>query len=204
MTHVISLWDPERELREWPGATIHCVRIHDQYDAKILPHFEACGAFIAKAIQAGEGCYVHCQMGRSRSATTVIAYLVRHCGVSLLTAYAHVMLCRHVSALNLGFFAQLADYEERLKGRVTIGLLDYWLTTTAHIDQANIAVRDATVKDVAKVWSGKGPTSVLARLVNGLKYVCEQTKSESAQARSVAKDMSALAASLEGGRRRTV
>merc|ERR1719407_96424 len=52
---------------------------------------------------------VHCQMGRSRSAAVVVAFLMERFRAPLLAAYAHVMLRRHVSALHHGFFAQLVD-----------------------------------------------------------------------------------------------
>ena len=45
---------------------------------------------------------------------------------------------RHISALNLGFFAQLALLEQSHRGDVSFSLLDYWRTTVLHLDSASI------------------------------------------------------------------
>ena len=58
--------------------------------------------------------FVHCQAGASRSATIVIALVMRIKGWSLRRAFAHVKARRSVVAPNLGFFAQLQRFERTL------------------------------------------------------------------------------------------
>jgi len=52
----------------------------------LLPHFESGVDFIADALKGGDvennSVFVHCQMGISRSASFVIAYLIREKGMS--------------------------------------------------------------------------------------------------------------------------
>ena len=44
---------------------------------------------VAGAVGEKRSCLVHCSAGMSRSATLVLAYLVRHVGMSLLDALSH-------------------------------------------------------------------------------------------------------------------
>ncbi len=55
--------------------------------------------------------FVHCQMGKSRSATFIIAYLMKHMNMSLEVAYKKVKSSRSLVFPNLGFMRQLKDYE---------------------------------------------------------------------------------------------
>jgi protein-tyrosine phosphatase len=54
--------------------------------------------------------YVHCQSGISRSATVVIAYIMKHHGLSLMDSYKLVFDARPVINPNDGFFRALQDY----------------------------------------------------------------------------------------------
>lgn len=75
--------------------------------------------------------YVHCMAGVSRSATVVIAHLMRHMQLSLLDAYTMVKLKRFIQP-NIGFWKQLVQLEKQLCeeniltiSNVSYGLLDY-------------------------------------------------------------------------------
>jgi hypothetical protein len=57
---------------------------------------------------------VHCQEGISRSSTIVIAYLMRTYGLSLHHAYTYTKGQRKQVFPNLGFWKQLARFEEEL------------------------------------------------------------------------------------------
>lgn len=54
--------------------------------------------------------YVHCQSGISRSATVVIAYIMKHHGLNLIESYKLVFDARPVINPNDGFFYALQDY----------------------------------------------------------------------------------------------
>jgi protein-tyrosine phosphatase len=53
------------------------LRIRDSPKEKISDHFETVSAFIGEALQRKESVLVHCAFGVSRSATLVIAFLMR-------------------------------------------------------------------------------------------------------------------------------
>jgi hypothetical protein len=53
------------------------VPLRDHSDEDIETHFASCIAFIHEGLCAGEGVLVHCRKGVSRSATIVLAYLMR-------------------------------------------------------------------------------------------------------------------------------
>jgi len=53
---------------------------------------------------------VHCQAGISRSATLVIAYLIKHQKMNLKDAYLHVKSKRPQIGPNKGFIQQLMDF----------------------------------------------------------------------------------------------
>lgn len=62
-------------------------------------------------------CLVHCKMGVSRSASTVIAYAMKEYGWSLEKAYNFVKQKRNITRPNAGFMRQLAEYEGILDAR---------------------------------------------------------------------------------------
>lgn len=62
-------------------------------------------------------CLVHCKMGVSRSASTVIAYAMKEYGWSLEKAYNVVKQKRSIAQPNAGFMKQLAEYEGILDAR---------------------------------------------------------------------------------------
>ena len=57
---------------------------------------------------------IHCQMGVSRSATMLIAYLMHSQRWSLCDAYERVKQCRRRICPNYGFLTQLIDFEKQL------------------------------------------------------------------------------------------
>lgn len=62
-------------------------------------------------------CLVHCKMGVSRSASTVIAYAMKEFGWSLEKAYNYVKQKRSIARPNAGFMRQLLEYEGILDAR---------------------------------------------------------------------------------------
>ncbi|MEQ2194242.1 hypothetical protein XENOCAPTIV_026018 [Xenoophorus captivus] len=62
-------------------------------------------------------CLVHCKMGVSRSASTVIAYAMKEYGWSLEKAYNYIKQKRSIAQPNAGFMRQLAEYEGILDAR---------------------------------------------------------------------------------------
>ncbi|CAH7682598.1 expressed protein [Phakopsora pachyrhizi] len=68
--------------------------------------------------------YVHCKAGKSRSVTIVLAYLIHRYRWSLRQSYAHVSERRKGICPNIGFLAELMNFEERelgSKSHVVVG-----------------------------------------------------------------------------------
>ena len=72
---------------------------------------DAATAFIEGAVAAGGRVYVHCETGKSRSATVVIAYRVRCCGESLRAAYNGTKAKRDYIQPKPAFFNKLVARE---------------------------------------------------------------------------------------------
>lgn len=62
-------------------------------------------------------CLVHCKMGVSRSASTVIAYAMKEYGWDLERAFDHVKERRTVTKPNPSFMKQLEEYQGILLAR---------------------------------------------------------------------------------------
>ncbi|MEQ2214378.1 hypothetical protein XENOCAPTIV_004021 [Xenoophorus captivus] len=72
---------------------------------------------------SGQGVLVHCQAGVSRSATVVIAYLMKHTLMTMTDAYKYVRSRRPVVSPNLNFMGQLLEFERDLNSGVTPRIL---------------------------------------------------------------------------------
>jgi hypothetical protein len=68
-------------------------------------------AFVDEGVQRGERVLVHCYAGISRSATVVLAYLIKYQGMSLREAWAHTQKRRPIINPNEGFQAHLKLFE---------------------------------------------------------------------------------------------
>ncbi|XP_063076290.1 dual specificity protein phosphatase 18 [Engraulis encrasicolus] len=102
----------------YPG--VECVRVPvpDLPSARLGDHFERVAARIHG--NRGGGTLVHCAVGFSRSPTLVIAYLMKHKGLTLRQAHGQVQESRPGIRLNAGFWEQLLEYEKRLYGKNTV------------------------------------------------------------------------------------
>ncbi|CAG7828113.1 unnamed protein product [Allacma fusca] len=80
----------------------------------ILHHFEDTYEFLRKAVEDKDGRYalVHCYFGVSRSATIVLAYMMRKYEISLEDAQDRLKSRRSVIGPNYGFLSQLKLYEK--------------------------------------------------------------------------------------------
>lgn len=70
--------------------------------------------------KAGSKCLVHCKMGISRSAATVIAYAMKEYGWDLDKAFDYVKERRTVTKPNPSFMRQLEEYQGILAARYTV------------------------------------------------------------------------------------
>ncbi|KAM9858873.1 protein phosphatase Slingshot homolog 1 [Aulostomus maculatus] len=96
----------------FPGTfSYHNIRVYDEEATDLLAHWNDTYNFIVKAKKNHSKCLVHCKMGVSRSASTVIAYAMKEYGWSLEKAYSFVKQKRSITRPNPAFMRQLAEYE---------------------------------------------------------------------------------------------
>mmetsp|Transcript_3525 Transcript_3525/g.8908 ORF Transcript_3525/g.8908 Transcript_3525/m.8908 type:complete len:227 (-) Transcript_3525:43-723(-) len=107
VTHVLSVCDVEPSER---FRTLW-VNVPDEESTDILSHLDTCCKFIQTGLLHGS-VLVHCRAGVSRSATVVVAYLMREEGLTAAQALDKVRTIRSVISPNAGFAAQLQVWEE--------------------------------------------------------------------------------------------
>ncbi|XP_072220478.1 dual specificity protein phosphatase 12 isoform X2 [Leuresthes tenuis] len=113
VTHILSVdsVDPRPMIpangdffRKW-------INILDEATADLLSHMDACYVFIDEAVKADGAALVHCQAGRSRSATIVTAYLMKRYQLGFDEAYNRLKSVKQDVQVNSGFEEQLRQYE---------------------------------------------------------------------------------------------
>ncbi|XP_038615525.1 protein phosphatase Slingshot homolog 2 isoform X2 [Tachyglossus aculeatus] len=96
----------------FPGVfEYHNIRVYDEEATDLLAYWNDTYKFISKAKKHGSKCLVHCKMGVSRSASTVIAYAMKEYGWNLDRAYDYVKKRRTVTKPNPSFMRQLEEYQ---------------------------------------------------------------------------------------------
>ena len=89
------------------------ISAEDSEDYDIKQHFEKAIEFIDNNRKIGS-VYVHCLAGISRSATIVIAYLMKNGKMNFCEAAKYVQSQRSCIYPNFGFCKQLIEYEKEL------------------------------------------------------------------------------------------
>ncbi|KAM6358911.1 protein phosphatase Slingshot homolog 3 isoform 1-T1 [Alca torda] len=110
VTHVLNV---AREIDNFFPAlfTYMNVRVYDEETAQLLPHWNDTFLFLSRVRAVGGRALVHCRMGLSRSAATVLAYAMKEFGWSLERALRHVRHVRPGVLPNPGFMRQLDFYQ---------------------------------------------------------------------------------------------
>lgn len=98
------------------------VSVGDTVTEDMSPYFDPACEFIERARCDHKGVLVHCTMGMSRSATLVLAYLVRHSSMSLAEALVWLKQRRPVASPNPGFMAQLVAFETSVRGQPSVDI----------------------------------------------------------------------------------
>ncbi|RMZ01111.1 hypothetical protein D0860_07742 [Hortaea werneckii] len=99
------------------GYTHLMIREDDEPNANLLQHFERTNKFIDEGLRdarEGSGVFVHCAMGKSRSATVCCAYLMWKFDLSPPEALRWVCEGRPVCSPNPGFMEQLGVWRRML------------------------------------------------------------------------------------------
>ncbi|XP_054683098.1 protein phosphatase Slingshot homolog 3 isoform X2 [Grus americana] len=110
VTHILNV---AREIDNFFPAlfTYMNVRVYDEETAQLLPHWNDTFLFLSRVRASGGRALVHCRMGLSRSAATVLAYAMKEFGWPLERALRHVRHCRPSVLPNPGFMRQLDFYQ---------------------------------------------------------------------------------------------
>lgn len=95
--------------------TYKLIKVADREDTNLVQYFDECFDFIDEARRSGGGVLVHCFVGRSRSVTVTLAYLMKKHGMSLSQATEHVKRVRPQASPNSGFISQLRNFETTLQ-----------------------------------------------------------------------------------------
>ncbi|KAG5284703.1 hypothetical protein AALO_G00029570 [Alosa alosa] len=95
----------------------HNIRVYDEEATDLLAYWNDTYKFISRAKKNGAKCLVHCKMGVSRSAATVIAYAMKEYGWDLERAFDYVKERRTVTKPNPSFMRQLEEYQGILLAR---------------------------------------------------------------------------------------
>lgn len=96
----------------FPGMFKYCnVRVDDTEETQLLRYWNNTYKFIKEAKKNNSRVLVHCKMGVSRSASTVIAYVMKEYGKPFIESIQHVKQRRSCVKPNPGFTQQLLTYE---------------------------------------------------------------------------------------------
>jgi len=151
------------------------VAVNDESGADILTYLAGATTFLNSLLSKGCSVLVHCQMGVSRSATVVIAYLIRYWNMTRDEAYIHVKSKRPQTSPNPGFWDQLHKFEAQCHSQreckktdtcdePVIRVEDYFDASWAQLSYASFATcreipgvlqDDPTMRHLASVKSQK-------------------------------------------------
>jgi len=95
--------------------TYKIIELHDEVHCNLGQYFEETFIFIQSCLRDKGRIFVHCNQGRSRSATIVIAYLMRVNRWSYQQSLSFLQSKRPVCNPNDGFVQQLVYYEKELE-----------------------------------------------------------------------------------------
>ncbi len=90
------------------------IRVQDIDSNDLLREFDLTYKFISEAKEQSTACLVHCKMGISRSASVVIAFIMKEMEMNLRNAHGFVKQKRSCINPNKGFMQQLETYESIL------------------------------------------------------------------------------------------
>ncbi|XP_041793658.1 dual specificity protein phosphatase 18 [Chelmon rostratus] len=116
ITCIVNVSETKRRCPPPPEVEYIHIPVPDTPGSPLSDHFDEVADKIQLAAERGGRTLVHCNAGVSRSATLCMAYLMKHCGVTLLEAHRWVRTCRPVVRPNDGFWKQLVRYEMELRG----------------------------------------------------------------------------------------
>jgi len=119
ITHILNATADVLSLDDVHAFKILRVPLQDDEDEEITAYFASSSDFIDEALDKGGGVLVHCQEGRSRSCSIVLAWLMSRRKWTLHQALRYVQERHPKAAPNAGYLAQLARLDAQLYGYST-------------------------------------------------------------------------------------
>ncbi|KAJ7736581.1 protein-tyrosine phosphatase-like protein [Mycena maculata] len=117
ITHLVQVlevpWLPQDEATA--GFKCYRIDVEDRSSATLRPHLAGACDYIRTALDQGESVLVHCQHGVSRSASIVLAYLIRDRVMTYDAAFDLVHARRRCIRPNSGFVRALREWEIECK-----------------------------------------------------------------------------------------
>ncbi|XP_054155771.1 dual specificity protein phosphatase 12-like [Oppia nitens] len=87
------------------------IQLNDTHNDDLLTHFPRAHRFIDNGLSQSQPVYVHCRMGRSRSVTIVVSYIMWRDRIGYREAMRRVRQRRPIARPNSGFRFQLKLFE---------------------------------------------------------------------------------------------
>lgn len=103
-----------------PDLNVRAVPMSDHGDTTIVEILPECFKFIEDAKSNEEIILVHCRGGVNRSATIVLAYLMKYNGMTLREAWEYVRNRRPSVQPVANYMSQLREYEKSLYGSISL------------------------------------------------------------------------------------
>ena len=118
ITHIVCVHN-DKELRfvgpKFEDFNYFCVQLQDHPSENILSKFHQVISFLNNSIENGGTVLVHGNAGLSRSATLVIAYVMKNFNMSYMEGMNLVRSKRFCISPNIGFIHQLKEFEPMCK-----------------------------------------------------------------------------------------
>jgi hypothetical protein len=122
ITHTLCVGEgveaPSEEILSETGIFHRNIGVLDKPDVDIQAIFDSCFDFIEDTKRCGGHVLVYCFQGKSRSATVLTAYLMKHYDMSFVTSLTLIRETRPAASPNLGFIVSLRKYERLLRGEI--------------------------------------------------------------------------------------
>ncbi|XP_069609024.1 protein phosphatase Slingshot homolog 3 isoform X2 [Ranitomeya imitator] len=130
------------------------IRVLDEESTNLLQYWKETHSFISSARRKGTCVLVHCKMGVSRSASTVIAYAMKEYEWTFEEALKHVKERRSIVQPNAGFLRQLQTYQ---------GILGASKQRHSYLWHLNSTTASPQLPSLPKAQSGSSETSLINR-----------------------------------------
>ncbi|RWS30419.1 dual specificity protein phosphatase 14-like protein [Leptotrombidium deliense] len=137
------------------------IPVDDTPNDTLIDHFDRIAQKIFEVGKKGQKTVVHCVAGMSRSATIVIAYLMKHYKMSLVDAFNLTLKKRSCIKPNTRFMKELMIYELRIH--------KYYSTRMIYTTQSGIQI------EIPDFWLNYHPKLVRME-VDRVKNLKQQTK----------------------------